>query len=222
MKQLIFTCPTLKGELLEALDAAGNESPVLLLPQRLHSYPDELHDYLQDCIDRAAHVDRVILLPSGCGGSTVGLRAGSAPLVIPRSRDCIDILLSDRSLADAKKNRDGKGVFMTKDWAEFQKRSSLDYDTLVGQKGEDGTRAFLKRVYGPFNHFYLIDTGCYELEPVQAYLQPTLDAIDGSLTVLPGPCGILKKVAAGLFDDDFRVTAPGDTVPKGFSMPNFD
>lgn len=221
MKQIIFTCPTLKGELLAALDAAGNDTPVMVLPQRLHSYPDELHDYLQNCIDRSAHVERVILLPSGCGGSTVGLKAASVPVVLPRSRDCIDILLSDKSLADAKRTRDIKGVFMTKDWAEFQKNSSLDFDKLALEKGEDGAKAYLKKIYGPFNHFYLIDTGCYDLEPVRTYLQPTLDAIDGTLTVLPGPCGILKKVAAGTFDGDFCIVPPGETVPKGFAMPNF-
>ncbi len=221
MKRVIFTCPTLKGELLQALQETGCGDTVIVLPQRLHSVPQELHTYLQDCIDRTANVDRIIVLPSGCGGSTAGLRATTAELVVPRSRDCIDILLSGEKLADVRQKRDMAGVFMTKDWAGFQKRSDLDFDKLVRKHGTEGAKAFLRKVYGKFNHFYLIDTGCYDLEPVRTYLKPTLDAIDGTLTVIRGTCGILKKVAANRIDEDFVSVPRGGEVPQGFSMPNF-
>lgn len=211
----------MKGELLKALEEAGCADTVFVLPQRLHSVPQELHTYLQDCIDRVANVDRVIVLPSGCGGSTVGLKATTAELVVPRSRDCIDILLSGDKLAGVRQKRDMAGVFMTKDWAEFQKRSDLDFDKLAAKHGVEGAKAFLRSVYGKFNHFYLIDTGCYDLEPVKTYLKPTLDAIDGTLTVMEGTCGILKKAAANNIDEDFVVVPRGGEVPKGFSMPNF-
>ena len=117
------------GELKAALAAASSDAVAYFIPRRLHSDPKELHEYLQDMIDHFHNVDKIVLCVSGCGGGTAGLRASSAELIVPRTRDCLDVLLSGESLAALE--RDISGVYFTESWMECTKESEIDLDKLT-------------------------------------------------------------------------------------------
>ena len=218
MTRIILSCPTIRDELLSALRAVQSPTPVLFLPRELHRDPGELHRYAQETIDRLANVDRIYLLPSGCGGGTRGLRAGSAELVVPRTRDCLDLLLSGDRLADLK--RDIRGVFVTASWADYMKESDIDLDRLTKKRGRAAAETYLRALYKSCKTFYLINTGCYDPAPVRAYIEPLVAILDGKLIETPGPCGILKKVAENRADDDFLRVAPGGEVPADGFLSN--
>lgn len=207
MKNIILSCPSLKGELTQALRLFGADIPVFYLPSRLHSSPRDLRKYLQMIIDGQTDVDQILICVSGCGGSTSGLKATTARLVIPKTRDCIDILLSQNSATDIP--RAVNGMFLTESWMGFFKDSSLDYQTMVKKLGRERAEERLKAIYDGFNHFYIIDTGIYDLTPVREYIQPLVELLDGTVEVIPGYYGILKKMVSGKIDEDFHV------VPKG-------
>ena len=99
MNTIIFACSTLRKELLAAMKENNNHTPIFFLPREVHTDPKFLHTYVQDKIDRFCQVDRIVICTSGCGGGTIGLTATTAEIVIPRTRDCLDILLSGNSLA---------------------------------------------------------------------------------------------------------------------------
>ena len=123
MKQVILSCPTLKKEILHLIDELNLDTPVYFLPKRLHSNPQELAEYLQNTIDSFANVDRILICVSGCGGGTAKLKATTAELVIPKTRDCVDILLSKTDIKSI--NRAPKGIFMTESWLDFMRSGSL-------------------------------------------------------------------------------------------------
>ena len=209
-KTVILSCPTLRGELISAMREASSEAIVYFMPQRLHSDPKELHAYLQDKIDHFWNVDRIVLCVSGCGGGTKGLKANTAELVVPRTRDCLDILLSGKSLATLE--RDISGVYFTESWMEFSKNSEIDLDRLTKKMGRAAAEDFLRRLYKTCNKFYIIDTGCYDVEEVQAYVAPLVEILQGTVQVLQGEYGILRKIAKENFDEDFQVVPKGSEV----------
>lgn len=217
-KTVILSCPTLRGELQTALAEASSEAVVYFLPRTLHSDPKELHAYLQDKIDRFYNVDRIALCVSGCGGGTAGLRASSAELVVPRTRDCLDVLLSGASLASLE--RDISGVYFTESWMEFSKESDIDLDKLRAKMGRDAADEFLRRLYKTCNKFYIIDTGCYDVQAVKDYVAPLVELLQGTMTMLHGSCGILHKIAWEQFDEDFVVVPKGGEVPAGAFLKN--
>jgi len=83
---------------------------VTWIRQGLHSYPEILRDEIQREIDRAESPPQTpldltlppedysaVILGFGlCSGAVCGLRTRRLPLVIPRSHDCIGILLGSR------------------------------------------------------------------------------------------------------------------------------
>ena len=218
-KTVILACPTLKGELQTILSEEASDAVVYFLPRGLHSDPKELHSYVQNMIDSFWNVDRIVLCVSGCGGGTVGLRASSAELVVPRTRDCLDILLSDDSLSSLE--RDISGVYFTESWMEYSRESEIDLDRLIGKMGKEPAEDFLRNLYKTCNKFYIIDTGCYDVKKVDDYVAPLVKVLSGTVTMLKGKCGILRKIAGERFDEDFVVVPKGSEIPAGVFLKNF-
>lgn len=204
MRRVIISCPTLKKELDTLLESENQACEVCYIPSKLHSDPNELRSYLQDIIDRQENVDQILLCVSGCGGATRELKATTAELVIPKAADCIDVLLSGSSVS-----RQTNGIFLTESWMESFKNSSLDYETMTRKIGKERAEERLKTIYNGFNRFYVIDTGTYNVDTVKEYILPLVEILNGTLEIIPGNYGILRKIVSGCIDDDFQV------VPKG-------
>ena len=217
-KTVILSCPTLRGELLAALSETSSEAAVYFLPRRLHNDPKELHVYLQGMIDRFHNADRIVICPSRCGGGTADLRATSAPLILPRTRDCLDILLSGDTLDTL--HRDIRGVYFTANWMEFFKNSEFDLDKLTKRIGRENAEKCIRRLFKSFNDFYIIDTGCYDVQEVKDYIEPLVRILDGTVTTLSGGFKILHKIASEEFDEDFIMIPQGELVPADAFLPN--
>lgn len=186
------------------------------MPEELHDDPGELHSYIQDITDRLENLERIYILPSGCGGGTEGVRATTAEVVIPRTRDCLDILLSEGSLKDIR--RDVHGMFFTESWMDFSKKSAIDLDRLTEKMGRSAAEEYLKKLYAKISDFYVIDTGCYDTTPVIEYASKLSGLVEKSVKVIRGGCGILHKIARGAVDDDFVIVPRGQRVPVGFTI----
>lgn len=212
MNSVILSCPTLRKELQWALTAQRCQALVYFLPQRLHSSPEELREYLQNMIDSFYNVDRIMLCVSGCGGATIGLQANGSEIVLPKTRDCIDILLSGETLSELQRPKNA--IFLTESWMEFMQHSRLDMETQIAETGEIAAKEYLKKVYKGFEHFYIIDTGTYDIQKVKAYILPLVELLHGTLHIIRGAYNILHKMASGRIDDDFMLIPKGGTVRK--------
>lgn len=96
----LIACEVLRRELAAAMERCGHAVFPVWMRQGLHNTPDLLREQVQSEI---AHLEQAespldaILLGYGlCGGGTSGLCAGGVPLVIPRTDDCIGILLGSQ------------------------------------------------------------------------------------------------------------------------------
>ena len=138
---VILACPTLGVELKEAMKEENSRAVVYFMPPGLHRDPKALHHYVQNAVDHFYNVDRIVVCTTGCGGGNIGIKATTAPLIYPKTRDCLDILLSGDSLKDLK--RDMMGVFLTEGWMEFMKESDIDFDKLKQKMGETKARMYL-------------------------------------------------------------------------------
>lgn len=217
MNTIILSCPTLKLELLAALEQAHNNTPVYFMPKELHSDPNKLRSYIQDFIDRLHNVDRVVICASGCGGGTTGLVATTAELIIPKTRDCVDILLSD---ADAAKDNRKRKVYMTKSWFDYHQESSLNLDKLIQTKGQEEAEKFIRTLYKGFEEFYIVDTGTYDIQEIMDGLTPFIKVLNGKFTVIKGTYSVLHKIAQQNYDERFLVVARGESVPAKFYPEN--
>lgn len=219
MKAIILSCPTLRGELLTALTAHNADIPVHFMPYELHGDIKYLYEYVQKMIDSFANVDRIYICTTGCGGGTIGLKATTAELVLPRTRDCLDILLSGDDLKhDDRRNL--RGIYYTASWMDFSKNSEIDVEKLIANRGQEEAEAFLRKLYNGFKDFYVIDTGCYDVEEVRTYLAPLMKILGTDIKEVKGEYKILHKMVTHQIDQDFVVVPKGECVQAGSFMPN--
>ncbi len=219
MTTVILACHTLEGELMNALKEAKSDMPVFFMPKQVHDDPKFLHSFVQDKLDNFANVDRIVVCTTGCGGGTLGLKATNCEMVIPKTKDCLDILLSTGP--DCKVERPLHSIFLTKSWAEFMQNSLIDLRRQIEEKGQEEAEAFIRKVYGDFKNFYIIDTGAYDIEPVREYLMPLVKVLDGTLEVIKGEYSVLRKIAANDIDEEhFWIVKKGDSLPMdAFKKP---
>ena len=172
-----------------------------------------MHETLQRIIDENTEAEEIVICVSGCGKATCDLKATSCPIAVPRTMDCIDVLLTGSGI----KRPDG-AIFITKSWMNFMKNSSIDYAKLVQERGQEEAETFLKQLYKGFTDFYIIDTGTYDLQEVEAYIMPLEELLGGTLTRLPGPYKVLEKLVSGNYDDSVIAIPKGGTL----SIHEFD
>ena len=219
MKSVILSCPTLRGELLAALAAHKADIPVHFMPYKLHNDVKFLHEYVQNMIDSFANVDRIYICTTGCGGGTIGLKATTAELVLPRTRDCLDILLSGDDLKRDDR-RDLHGIYYTASWMDFGKNSEIDPEKLIAKRGQEEAEAFLRKLYNGFKDFYIIDTGCYDVEEVREYASTLMNILGTEIKVVKGEYKVLHKMVTHQIDKDFVIVPKGEAVEAGSFMPN--
>ena len=78
---------------------------------------------------------------------------------------------------------------------------------VVAEKGEEEGKAYLRKMFKGFEHFYVVDTGTYNTQTVVDELKPLVDVLDGTIEVVGGGYSILRKLLTGDIDGDFRVIA---------------
>lgn len=206
-KRVIYSCITLQKELEKTIEKIGFEGKVHYLSTELHSDPQKMHSTLQKLIDDNKEAEEIIICVSGCGKATCDLKATTCRIAVPRTMDCIDVLLTGSGI----KRPDG-AIFITKSWMNFMKNSAIDYTKLVQERGREAAEDFLKKLYAGFTDFYIIDTGTYALKEVEDYIMPLVQLLGGTLTCLPGPYKVLEKLVSGQYD------ASVISIPKGASL----
>lgn len=208
--KVVIACRTLEREIQAAMKETGNSYLVYFLPFHLHVHPKEMTLQLQKIIDGLENVDQVLLCVSGCGGSTKDLKATTADIVIPKTRDCIDILLTKTTVGEI--DRDTRGIFFTDNWLEFFRQSPMAFDKLEQELGYEGAKEKFRQIYKGFEHFYIVDTGAYDVDKLKKELTPLIQILDGEITVVKGKYEVLRKMLRGQIDDDFRVIKKVDNL----------
>lgn len=209
---IVISCYTIENELMKIMEEHGVDWPVYFIPPHLHGDMDQLHEYLQNLIDGIRNVDAILLTISRCGGGTVGLKATSADLILPRGADCIDLLLSEKAKTLPERDRPLRSIFVTESWLNSMEDMGISYETLCEEHGEEVATEMIKAMYDQTDYYYIVDTDTYDTEMVGEYLAPQAEMQEMEIRTMPGQCGTLHKLVTGQFDNDFAVIKQGNTV----------
>ncbi len=96
MRLKLISCDIFEREVKAAAARSNNHIEFEFLSKSPHQLSDsDKVEYVQAAVDRAPRTTfhAVLLLTGSCKDGMAGLRAGSIPLVLPRARDCISLVL---------------------------------------------------------------------------------------------------------------------------------
>ena len=179
----------------------------------LHVNPQTLNLTLQQAIDASAHQAETIILGYGlCSKATVGLRANSCTLVIPRVDDCIAIFLGSADEYHRQYCSVPGTYYLTKGWIEFGDTPFSEYDILVKHYGEQIAQRITNQLLKNYARLAFINTGNDELEHYRERARGMADRFSLRYEEIQGSNAIIKKMLYGPWDDEFIIIPPGKTV----------
>lgn len=212
MNYAVIACRTLQDELVLAINETGCEYPVIWVDSEYHIDPNKLREKLQQEIDSLKGIDSILFAYGSCGNGLVDLTASTADLIIPKTDDCISMVLSEPGKIFA---REKDTYFLTKGWMESSKGLLNEYWQTLKRYGEKRTKRIFELMLGHYQNLMLIDTKAYNLEEWIYQAQELAEKTNLELVTAKGSIWFLKQLLTGPYDENFCIIKQGQTVNLG-------
>ena len=213
-KKILIACSMIEDEINAVFDHFGcGDIEVRWMERGYHNDPDELREVIQNEINRAEAdgADTVILAYGFCGKGASGWHTEHAALAMPRFDDCCNMMLctgkrQKRNLLEAG------NMYLTKGWSKDEGALLSMLERAQERYGERRGLKVMKLMFDSYTKVTVIDTGCYELQPVEEYAEKCADILGLELCKVPGSNEIMRKLISGEWDEDIIVKEPGEPV----------
>ena len=213
MKTVVIACDTLYDELMRAHEETNSDSEIIWIEGNLHNFPEKLRNTLQSKLEEINDCDYVLFSFGFCGNSIAGLKAGNHTLVIPRAEDCIALLYGG-NFGDGHEKRLANAFYLTNGWLGHDPNIWTEYENSVEQYGEDTAKIVMQSMYAHYDRITVLDTGAFELEPVQEIAEKAANAFALECDCAKGRLDGLKALLTGPWDDTslFVCVPPGGEI----------
>ncbi len=206
----IIACQVVIEELLPLLPE-GTDYQTLDLG--LHVNPDKLRKTLQEKIDSSSKEKGTILLGYGlCSRAVVGLRSENCSLVVPCVDDCIGIFLGSREAYLKQLKAEPGTYYLTKGWIEAGDNLFGDQNQIIQRYGPEQAEVLIKKMLQNYTRLVFINTGQYRVEHYRDYTKRVASRYGLRFQEILGATTLVDKMVNGLWDRDFVVIPPGQTI----------
>ncbi|UNC91351.1 DUF1638 domain-containing protein [Candidatus Contubernalis alkaliaceticus] len=209
MNNIIIACRVLQDELDMVIKLTKKNYPINWVDSDYHMDPDKLRGKLQSEIDQLKDVDNVLFAFGCCGNGLVGLKASTANLIIPKTDDCISMLMS---LPTENFTRKTNTYFLTKGWMESKKSILNEYSHVLKKFGPKKAKRVFDLMLKHYDYLMLIDTGAYKVEDALPGAEEFAQKTNLQLVLEKGDIWFLKKLLTGPYDEHFCIISKGESV----------
>ncbi|MGQ9456033.1 MAG: DUF1638 domain-containing protein [Armatimonadota bacterium] len=236
MRIKLIACEVFARELMLAAATSPHVVDLVLMPFGLHDTPDKLRAELQKAVDAvpSESFDYMALGYGLCSRGTVGIRARSTPLVVPRAHDCITLLLGSRARYQEQFSHHPGTYYYSPGWIErktgeveqgiiddaYRVRAEQRFREYVEKYGEDNARFLLEQESLWIAHYTraaFINTGLGNVEAYRRFTKNLAEERNWEYAELPGDTDLLRKLAHGEWDKrDFLTIRPGASIAESF------
>lgn len=226
---VILACPVFRVW-LEANLGATLVDHVTFLDEGLHARPAGLRQAIQTAIDGLRQPGVVALAYGLCGNGLHGVQAGAHTLLIPRSHDCIALLLGSHAAYQAQLAGEPGTYFLSSGWIASGKNPLDESRALETRYGAETAAWLMDAQYQHYRRLILVGQDPRELEAVRPKAleiaeycarwgmryEERLGSGDylGRLVAALQMLSTAGAVAAGIARDDFLVIPPGGSVSQ--------
>lgn len=211
MKKIIIACRTIEDELSKVLEETDEKIDIRYFEGGLHDMPNKLKERLQEEIDGISGVDCVLLGMGTCGNSVVGVRNGDFKLILPRTDDCISILMG--SISEKKKY--GASCFYTAGWLRKARNLREEFLECLDKYGEELGIEIYSMMLEHYKYLSLVDTGCYDMTDTEEKLRPIAEALELELKTVTGTLDYLRDFINENWDRErFIMIEPGQVITE--------
>ena len=159
---VIITCRVLVSA-LERLLPADLAREVTVLDYGLHRVPVKLTDGVQAEIDAVVEPSLIVLGYGLCGNGLRGIASREHTLLIPRTDDCIAILLGSYRAYMREFQAQPGSYYLTKGWLESGSDPLREYHEYSAKWGAETAMWMMDQMYGHYRRIVLVAPNAEEM-----------------------------------------------------------
>jgi hypothetical protein len=219
MKVVVLACEVMRDLVRPHLDETAVET--IYKDFGLHETPKRMAPALQKELDALEEPCLVLVGYGLCGTGLVGLEAGPHTLVIPRTHDCIAILLGSHREYMKTVDENPGTYYLTKGWLESGTDPLREYEGYVERYGQKSADMVMDTMYRHYKQICLVAHSEEDLaanrERAQAVGAFCKERWGMEYTERVGSDELIQKLLNAprhldLLGDEFVVIAPGGQV----------
>jgi hypothetical protein len=151
----VIACHVLQ-DLLEPLLPDDLAEDVTFQEYGLHRVPDKLTRTIQERIDAVEEPSLIVLGYGLCGNGVQGVKSRQHTLLIPRTDDCIAILLGSRRAYRREFNAVPGTYYLSKGWLESGSHPLSEYQEYAEKYGREDAEWILDQQYQHYERVALV------------------------------------------------------------------
>jgi len=160
---VIIACKVLQ-DVLERLLPKELTQNVQFMDYGLHRVPSKMTGTLQEVINAIQEPSLVVLGYGLCGNGLRGIQAGNHTLLVPRTDDCIAILLGSYQAYIREFQSVPGTYYLTKGWLESGSNPLQEYESYVPKYGAEQAMWIMDQQYQHYERVVLVARSQANLE----------------------------------------------------------
>lgn len=221
MPVVVIACQVFQN-MLETMLPANLADQITFLDYGLHVFPKKLAVSVQNAIDSVAVPSLIVLGYGLCGNGLRGIKAGPHTLLIPRTDDCIAILLGSYAAYRREFTGNPGTYWLSKGWLESGTNPLAEYHKNVAQFGPETADWVMDQQYQHYQRLALVAHTQADLDAYRPQAQQVADYCrrwQMNYAEVLGSDSYVRRlidIAANLHlaDDDFVVIPPGGELKQ--------
>jgi hypothetical protein len=153
---------------LENLLPDGLASSITFFDYGLHAVPKKLHQTIQNAIDSLEQPSLVVLGYGLCGNGLDNIKSGRHFLLIPRTDDCIAILLGSYQAYLREMKKEPGTYYLSKGWLEAGTNPLEESRACEMKYGAETTAWLMDKQYHNYRRLLMVARNVAELETYRA------------------------------------------------------
>jgi hypothetical protein len=218
---VVIACQVLQ-DMLERLLPRDLARQVTFMDYGLHRVPAKMTWTLQDAIDSIEEPSLVVLGYGLCGNGLQGIKAGKHTLLVPRTNDCIAMLLGSNHAYMREFEAEPGTYYLSKGWLESGSHPLKEYREYVEKYGADDAQWIMDQQYQHYKRLVLVAHSQADLEKYRPQAQEVAQFCEQwgmRYEEILGSDEYVRRlvevaVALDKADDTFLVIPPGGVISQ--------
>ncbi len=218
---VIISCRVLQ-DMFEALVPEDLPVQMKFMDYGLHRIPNKMTQVLQAELDEIKEPSLVVLGYGLCGNGLDGIHTGHNTLLIPRTDDCIALLLGSYEAYRREFQSVPGTYYLSKGWLECGSHPLKEYEKLVDQYGEEEAGSLMDMQYKNYERICLVAHNQTDLEEYRSEAREVArfcERWDFRYEEILGSDAYIRQLfaiatALSKADGNFVVVGPGSEVTQ--------
>lgn len=218
---VILACQVFQNS-LEHLFPEDLRSDIRFFDYALHVVPKKLRDTIQAALNSITEPSLVVLGYGLCGNGLHEIQAGKHTLLIPRTDDCIAIILGSYAAYRQEFDKEPATYYLSKGWLEGGSTPLAEYQELIEKYGQEKADYLMDYQYRNYKRLALIVQNESELKKYRPAAKDVArfcerwgfryEELVGSDSMLRRLVEVVMKLE--LVDEDFILVPPGGLLTQ--------